>query len=545
MESKDIAGQEWWRGAVIYQVYPRSFQDSNDDGIGDLNGIVKRLPYIASLGVDAVWISPFFSSPMKDMGYDVSDYCGIDPIFGTLDDFDVLLEMAHELGLKVIIDLVLSHSSDQHPWFSESRQSRDNERADWYVWSEPKADGTPPNNWLSVFGGSAWQWDSHRQQYYLHNFLASQPDLNLHNTAVQDALLDVVRFWLERGVDGFRLDTINLYFHDKQLRDNPALTAEMRNDSIAPQVNPYNYQQHLYSKNQPENLDFLKRFRALLDEYDARTSLGEVSDAQCGLEILGQYTAGNERVHMCYVFELLQDQLATPSRIRQVFSRVAEVAADGCVCWAFSNHDVMRYASRWNLSDAAIKLYATLLICLRGSVCIYQGDELGLHEADVPFENLQDPYGIEFWPKYKGRDGCRTPMVWEEMSQNAGFSRVPPWLPMSAEHSHCAVSVQEADDDSLLQHYRRAIALRQHNPTIALGDIEFLDAGDNLLCFARHHNDVSICCLFNMSDAVAEVSLPRGQWRNLNNGIGITEIPASGSLSLGFWQAAIVIKTGD
>ncbi len=545
MESKDIAGQEWWRGAVIYQVYPRSFQDSNDDGIGDLNGIVKRLPYIASIGVDAVWISPFFSSPMKDMGYDVSDYCDIDPIFGTLDDFDVLLEMAHELGLKVMIDLVLSHSSDQHPWFSESRQSHDNERADWYIWSEPKADGTPPNNWLSVFGGPAWQWDSHRQQYYLHNFLVSQPDLNLHNSAVQDALLDVVRFWLERGVDGFRLDAINLYFHDKQLRDNPALPVEMRNDSIAPQVNPYNHQQHLYSKNQPENLNFLKRFRALLDEYDARTSLGEVGDAQCGLEILGQYTTGNERVHMCYVFELLQDQRPTPSWIRQVFSRVAEVAADGWVCWAFSNHDVMRYASRWNLSDAAIKLHATLLMCLRGSVCIYQGDELGLHEADVPFENLQDPYGIEFWPKYKGRDGCRTPMVWEEMSQNAGFSRVAPWLPVSAEHSQCALSVQEADDDSLLHHYRRAIALRQHNPTIALGEIEFLEAGDNLLCFVRHDNDVSICCLFNMSDAVADVSLPRGQWRNLNNGIGIAEIPASGPLCLGSWQAAIVIKTGD
>jgi alpha-glucosidase len=545
VESEDIAGQEWWRGSVIYQVYPRSFQDSNDDGIGDLNGIIRRLPYIASLGVDAVWISPFFRSPMKDMGYDVSDYCDIDPIFGTLDDFDVLLERARELGLKVIIDLVLSHSSDQHPWFSESRQSRDNERADWYVWSEPKADGTPPNNWLSVFGGSAWQWDSQRQQYYLHNFLASQPDLNLHNTAVQDALLDVVRFWLERGVDGFRLDAINLYFHDKQLRNNPALTADMRNDNMGPQVNPYNYQQHLYSKNQPENLDFLKRLRAVLDEYDTRTSLGEVIDPQRGLEILGQYTAGNERVHMCYVFDLLQDQPATPSWIRQVFSRFAEVAADGCVCWAFSNHDVIRYASRWNLSNAAIKLHATLLMCLHGSVCIYQGDELGLHEADVPFENLQDPWGIEFWPMYKGRDGCRTPMVWEELSPNAGFSSVPPWLPVSAEHKQRAVSVQEMDNDSLLHHYRRAIALRQHHPTIVLGDIEFLDAGDNVLCFVRHQNDVTICCLFNMSDAVAEVSLPRGQWRNLNTGIGIAEIPASGLLRLGAWQAALAIKTGD
>jgi alpha-glucosidase len=544
MDSKDTAGQEWWRGAVIYQVYPRSFQDSNDDGIGDINGIANRLPHIASLGVDAVWISPFFRSPMKDMGYDVSDYCDIDPIFGTLEDFDLLLETAHELGLKVMIDLVLSHSSDQHPWFSESRQSRDNERADWYVWSEPKADGTPPNNWLSVFGGSAWQWDSHRQQYYLHNFLASQPDLNLHKPAVQDALLDVVRFWLERGVDGFRLDTVNFYFHDQALRNNPPV-GDGGHSFLGAEVNPYHYQEHLYDKNQPENLDFLKRLRTLLDEYDARASLGEVGDAQRGLEILGQYTAGNERVHMCYVLDLLQDQPATPSWIRQVFSRVAEVAADGWICWAFSNHDVMRHASRWNLSEAAIKLHATLLLCLRGSVSIYQGEELGLREADVPFENLQDPYGIEFWPKYKGRDGCRTPMVWEEMLQNAGFSRVTPWLPVSSEQSQRAVSVQEGDDDSLLQHYRRAIALRQHNPTLALGDIEFIEADDNVLCFVRHNNDVSICCLFNMSDAVTEVSLPRGQWRNLGNGVGIAEIPASGPLRLGAWQAAIAIKTGE
>ena len=231
--------RDWWRGAVIYQIYPRSFQDSNGDGVGDLAGIAQRLPYVASLGVDAIWVSPFFKSPMKDFGYDVSDYCDVDPMFGTLADFDQLIATAHDLGLKVMIDQVLSHTADTHEWFTESRQSRDNAKADWYVWGDPKPDGTPPNNWLSIFGGSAWQWDTRREQYYLHNFLTSQPDLNFHNTDVQDALLDVCRFWLDRGVDGFRLDTINFYFADKQLRDNPALTLEERNGSIAPRVNPY------------------------------------------------------------------------------------------------------------------------------------------------------------------------------------------------------------------------------------------------------------------------------------------------------------------
>jgi len=262
--------KDWWRGAIIYQIYPRSYQDSSGDGIGDLPGIVKRLPYIASLGVDAIWISPFFKSPMKDFGYDVSDYCDVDPMFGTLADFDELVTTAHGLGLKVMIDQVLSHTADNHEWFVESRASRDNAKSDWYVWSDPKPDGTPPNNWLSIFGGSAWQWDSRREQYYLHNFLTSQPDLNFHNNDVQDALLDVCRFWLDRGVDGFRLDTINFYFADKKLRDNPALT------SIAPSVKPYNHQRHVYSKNQPENIAFLERFRALLDEYPAATSVGEV-----------------------------------------------------------------------------------------------------------------------------------------------------------------------------------------------------------------------------------------------------------------------------
>ena len=310
--------RDWWRGAVIYQIYPRSFQDSNGDGIGDLAGIIRRLPHIAGLGADAIWISPFFKSPMKDFGYDVTDYCDVDPMFGTLDDFDALIDEAHRLGLRVMIDSVISHTSDEHPWFRESRASRDNARADWYVWADAKPDGTPPNNWLSIFGGSAWQWDTRRRQYYLHNFLAEQPDLNFHSRAVQDALLETIRFWLERGVDGFRLDTINFYFHSAALEDNPALPESERNASIAPAVNPYNFQDHIYDKSRPENVDFLRRFRTLLDEYPAVAAVGEVGDAQRGLEVVAQYTAGNDRVQMCYSFDFLGPEKLSAGKVRSI-----------------------------------------------------------------------------------------------------------------------------------------------------------------------------------------------------------------------------------
>ncbi len=330
---------DWWRGAVIYQVYPRSYQDDNGDGIGDLAGITRRLPHIASLGVDALWISPFFTSPMKDFGYDVSDYCDVDPMFGSLAEFDQLISTAHGLGLKVMIDLVLSHTSDQHAWFQESRQDRTNDRANWYVWAEPKPDGTPPTNWLSIFGGPAWQWNGKREQYYLHNFLTSQPDLNFHEPEVQEALLDVARFWLERGVDGFRLDTINFYTHDDQLRDNPPLAPEDRNSTIAPAVNPYNHQEHLYDKNRPETLEFLRKLRAVMEPYGA-AAVGEVGDAQRGLEIMGEYTRGDDLVQMCYAFELLSGDQPDAARVAEVMHKVAEVAPDGWACWAYSNHDV-------------------------------------------------------------------------------------------------------------------------------------------------------------------------------------------------------------
>ncbi len=532
------ADPDWWRGASIYQIYPRSYQDMNGDGIGDLAGITARLDHIAGLGIDAIWISPFFKSPMKDFGYDVSDYCDIDPMFGTLADFDVMVARAHELGLRVMIDLVLSHTSDQHPWFKESRRDRSNPKADWYVWADPKPDGTPPNNWLAIFGGSAWQWDGRRHQYYLHNFLTSQPDLNFHHLPVQEALLDVTRFWLKRGVDGFRLDTINFYFADKYLRDNPYLPPELRNDSIAPAVNPYNHQLHLFSKNQPENLEFLQKFRAVLNPYGA-AAVGEVGDAQRGLEIMAQYTSGGDKVQMCYPFELLQPTRLTAASLRDVFARMTAVAPDAWPCWSYSNHDVVRHVTRWGLTDAALRLYTLLMTCLRGSLCFYQGEELGLPEADVAFEDLQDPYGIEFWPEFKGRDGCRTPMPWTTDNANGGFSEGRPWLPVAAPHRARSVAAQQADAASVMAHYRACLAFRNGHPALRRGTMSLPEVSGDLATFTRSEGGSTVFCAFNLGAGSVDCALPPGNWRPAGTELGGQVAGPNGTLRLGPWGYAL------
>ncbi|WP_417258902.1 alpha-glucosidase [Celeribacter sp.] len=533
---------DWWRGAVIYQIYPRSYQDSNGDGIGDLLGIVQRLPYIASLGVDAIWISPFFTSPMKDFGYDVSDYCDVDPMFGSLADFDAVIETAHQYGVKVMIDLVLSHTSDQHPWFKESRASHDNAKSNWYVWADAKPDGTPPNNWLSIFGGSAWQWDAGRMQYFLHNFLTSQPDLNFHEPQVQEALLDVARFWLERGVDGFRLDTINFYTHDAELRDNPALPAEARSSKTAPAVNPYNWQEHLYDKSRPENLTFLRKLRAVMEPYNA-AAVGEVGDEQRGLEILGEYTSGDDLMHMCYAFELLSGETPDAAYIKEVMDKVAAVAADGWACWAYSNHDVVRHVSRWNLSPAAARAFTTLMMCLRGSACIYQGEELGLPEAEIAFDDLQDPYGIEFWPEFKGRDGCRTPMVWEKSNHNGGFSdATKTWLPVPSEHVNMSVNAAEDDPASLVHHYRRAIAFRHSHAALKVGTQEGMRVEDGCLIFTRKQGDEELFCAFNLTDTPATLETPAGQWHAIGGELNSASPMEDGKIHLGPWQPCIMLR---
>jgi alpha-glucosidase len=513
MHKPKASNNEWWRGGVIYQIYPRSFADSNGDGIGDLPGITRRLEYVARLGVDAVWLSPFFKSPMKDFGYDVSDYNEVDPMFGTLDDFRALLARAHDLGLKVMIDQVLSHTSDQHPWFAESRRDRDNARADWYVWADAKRDGTPPNNWLSVFGGSAWQWDTRRRQYYLHNFLVSQPDLNFHNPEVQDALLESLRFWLEMGVDGYRLDAINFCFHDAQLRDNPARGMPEIDDPTTPPSNPYTWQVHRYDKSQPDALHFLRRLRTLVDRYGETTMLGEIGD-EAGVTMVAQYTEGGDKLHKGYCFDLITSAYDAP-HVRRVIDRFESVAGSGWACWALGNHDCLRVATRWGgatPSPALLRLTPALQLSLRGSSCIYQGDELGLPEAEVPFEALQDPYGITMWPEHKGRDGCRTPMPWDSTAADLGFGSgtARPWLPLAESHRALAVDRHEADADSLLHHYRRLLHWRKGQPALIRGDIELLPEHPQVFGHVRSLRDERVLCAFNLSERDATWTLPAG-----------------------------------
>ena len=504
---------EWWRGGIIYQVYPRSFQDSNGDGIGDLPGIIARLDHIASLGVDCIWLSPITKSPQADMGYDVSDYCEIDPLFGSLEDFDTLVTQAHALGLKVIMDQVVSHTSDQHAWFKESRLSRSNARADWYIWADPLPDGSPPNNWPAVFGGSVWEWNGTRRQYYLHNFLISQPDLNFHNPAVQDAVLDVMRFWLERGVDGFRLDTVNYYFHDQELRNNPP----NRVDELLPlATSPYEMQVHEFSKSRPENLDFLRRVRTLLDQFPGTTSVGEVGDSHRSVELMAQYTSGGDTLHMCYGFDFLGLEF-TAAHFRSRIEKFFAIGPDGWPCWSFSNHDVPRHVSRWaehalHPADLAHQT-AALMLSLRGSVCLYQGEELGLPETAMLFEELTDPRGIRFWPQDPGRDGCRTPMPWDEGNPPNGFTTGTPWLPVKPPQSALNVAGQNADPGSTLAFYRTILAWRKTHPVLSLGDIAFFDVAEPVLAFRRATETGAMLAVFNLSPhahAIAVTGLGEG-----------------------------------
>lgn len=495
----------WWKGAGIYQIYPRSFCDSSGDGTGDLNGVTSKLEYVSALGVDAIWVSPFFQSPMADYGYDISDYRAVDALFGELDDFKVLLEKAHELGMKVIIDQVLSHTSDQHAWFQESRMNRDNAKADWYVWADPKPDGSAPNNWLSMFGGQAWTWDSRRQQYYLHNFLSSQPDLNFHNPKVREAQLENAKFWLDLGVDGFRFDVVNFYYHDQRLRDNPPLPADAERTLAVSHDNPYGYQRHHFDITQQENLVFLAEMRRLLDQYPSTTSVGEISDDQ-PLKTMAEYTSGGDKLHMAYTFDLL-DQQFSADYVRKVIQQIESTIGDGWPCWAMSNHDVVRHNTRWRsgMGPDFAKMTLALLFSMRGSACLYQGDELGLPQAEVAYEHLRDPYGFPFWPEYKGRDGCRTPMPWNR-SAGAGFSEAQPWLPISAEHKALSVAEQLADKNSTLVFSREFIAWRNQQPALVHGDIELSDNTGDVLCWVRRTEGQTLFVAINTSDKEQTVS---------------------------------------
>jgi len=500
----DVA--EWWRGAVVYQVYPRSFADSNGDGVGDLNGVTAHLEHIASLGVDAVWLSPFFTSPMKDFGYDVADYCDVDPIFGTLADFDALIEKAHRLGLRVIIDLVFSHTSDEHPWFTESRASRTNEKADWYVWADAKADGSPPSNWQSVFGGPAWTWDARRGQYYMHNFLPAQPQLNVHSPAVQEALLDAARFWLDRGVDGFRFDAINFSMHDPKLTDNPPLPPGGK------RTRPFDFQDKIHNQSQPEIAVFLTRIRALTDSYGGRFSVAEVGGDHAERE-MQDFTAGDDRLNSAYGFLYLYAPALKGEMVRAATETWDGRQGQGWPSWTFSNHDAPRAISRWAEGrdlEAVARMAMLLLMCLRGNVFVYYGEELGLPQGEVPFDRLVDPEAIANWPQTLGRDGARTPMPWTADATFAGFSSVEPWLPLDPRHTPLAVDRQEADPRSMLNVTRRVVALRKAHPALARGDMRIVEAPEGVVAFKRTLGTETLLCVFNLGHAAVAWTAPVG-----------------------------------
>nr|AGU09966.1 Alpha amylase, catalytic domain [uncultured organism] len=499
------AAIEWWRGAVLYQVYPRSFADTNGDGVGDLPGITTHLDHIASLGVDGLWLSPFFTSPMKDFGYDVSDYLGVDPIFGTLEDFDALVARAHALGLKVIIDQVYSHTSDEHAWFEESRRSLINDKADWYVWADAKPDGSPPSNWQSVFGGPAWTWDARRRQYYMHNFLKEQPQLNVRNPEVQQALLDAMRFWLDRGVDGFRLDALNFAMHDPKLTDNPPLASNGK------RTRPFDFQDKVNNQSQPEIPAFLTRLRHLADSYGETTGRARFLVAEVGgdraNEEMKQYTHGDDRLHSAYGFLYLYADRLTAELVDGGPAMWPGVEGEGWPSWTFSNHDAPRAISRWaeGRDETAFAAMAMLLLmCLRGNVFVYQGEELGLPQAHVPFERLVDPEAIANWPETLGRDGARTPIPWRRDATQAGFSTVEPWLPVDPRHAALAVDGQETDPASMLHLTRRLIGLRHSHPVLRTDSMTMLSASGSRLEFRRGDGPDALLCVFNLGhDAIA------------------------------------------
>ena len=442
-----------WKNKVIYQIYPRSFQDTTGNGIGDLNGITSRADYISELGVDYIWISPFFESPQKDFGYDVSNYRKVDKIFGTNDDFKRLIDVFHKKNIGVITDLVLSHTSDEHEWFKESKKSKQGKFSDWYVWQDG-VKGKPPNNWLSVFGGSSWQWNEKRNQFFLHNFLTSQPDLNFHNSEVQDQMLGEIEYWLDFGVDGFRFDVINFLFHDEELRNNPPKDKDLVRPLGFNKDNPYGLQVHKFDNTRPETLNYLTRIRALLDKYDA-ISVGEIV-AEDPLEIIGEYTNEN-RLHMAYCFEFLSEDFdfnETDNIVNKFFANNSQAWP----CWSYSNHDSKRIASRINKDPKTIM---KKLLSLNGNICIYQGEELGLTESIIEYNDLQDPFGKNFWPEFKGRDGCRTPMPWNSNEINLGFSNSNPWLPVNNEYAQKSINIQSKDTNSMLNFTKEQIQKRK------------------------------------------------------------------------------------
>ncbi len=465
----------WWQTGIIYQIYPRSFQDASGDGVGDLRGIISRLDHLQWLGVTAIWISPCFRSPMKDFGYDVSDYRDIDPLFGTLSDMDDLIAAAHERAIRVILDFVPNHTSDQHPWFSESRSSRDNPKRDWYIWRDAKPDGSPPNNWLANFGGIGWEWDEHTSQFYYHAFLKEQPDLNWRNPEVREAMLSVLRFWLDRGVDGFRVDVMYHLIKDEQLRDNP------ENPDWKEGAYPYSRLLAVYSQDQPEVHDVVREMRETFDEYDERVIIGEIYVPIP--QLVKYYGTNNDGAHLPYNFQLLL-QPWNARRIGAVIDEYEAALPDGAwPNWVLGNHDRPRVAGR--VGRAQARVAAMLLLTLRGTPTLYYGDELGMDNVIIPPEKVVDPLGLTF---RISRDPMRTPMQWDA-SPNGGFSAAgETWLPLSPDFAEHNVDAERDDAGSVLTLHRRLIHLRQSEATLMAGAYAPVHADGDVLAYTRRHD---------------------------------------------------------
>jgi len=487
------APRPWWYGAVVYQVYVRSFCDSNGDGQGDFAGLISKLDYIAALGVDALWLSPIHPSPNRDWGYDVSDYESVHPDYGTPQDFQRLIEAAHARGLKIILDEVLAHTSDEHPWFAASRDGDPLKRS-WYVWADPKDDGTMPNNWLSVFGGPAWAYQPARRQYYHHKFLRQQPKLNWMDTGAREAALDVLELWLTRGVDGFRLDVANAFLHDAKLTDNPAIPEDKR--GLIEWAAAANMQRHINDSNLVENRAVLDVIRRRVEAFDGRFVFGEFSEE---FERSGCYLPPDKGLHAGYNFALL---LASDAAAIRAYLEVLAKYPDHWPAISFSNHDVARTATRFGQGSEKVML--ALLFALRGTVLLYQGEELGLPEIDLDRHQLRDPVGDLYYPLFKGRDGCRTPMPWDETKPSLGFTTGTPWLPPGPAHAALAVDVQERDPASTLAFVRAMLKARKGHADLRDAELTLLDAPLPMLAFRRG----KILCVFNLGRTARDWTVP-------------------------------------
>ena len=494
----------WWERGVIYQIYPRSFQDSNGDGVGDLDGIRRRLDYLEALGIDAIWLSPIFPSPMADFGYDVSDYCGVDPIFGNLRQFDLLLAEVHARGLKLLLDFVPNHSSDQHPWFLESRSSRGNAKRDWYIWRDPVrgSDGErrPPNNWTSDMGGSAWEFDKHTGQYYLHAFLREQPDLNWRNPEVREAMTDVLHFWFARGIDGFRIDVLWHCMKADGLPDNPP------NPDYRPELgDKFLVLQH-NSANRPEIHEIAAGFRAIADGYGERLLVGEIC---LPVPLLMQYYGSAEApgVHLPFNFQLLDAPWRAEALATIITDYEAALPPGGWPNWVMGSHDAPRIAGR--LGEAQARVAAMLLLTLRGTPTIYQGDELGIGRVSIPPGRIRDPQDLRQPGLGVGRDASRTPMAWDR-SPHAGFTAADPWLPLHKDWPTRNVARQAREADSMLTLHRRLLALRRSRKALSIGTISEVEADDGLLRYERRHDDERLLIALNLTAERRGIASPRG-----------------------------------